>query len=60
VPSNVVGSWWLFNLDRAYFALDTETGQMCRTWEFNFDKPTPVQQTALSIPTCKSLYLASR
>ena len=60
IGGNIIGSWWLFGLPRAYFALDTESGLMCRTWDFSFDNPNKAQQTAMTIPTCNSLYTLSQ
>jgi len=40
-------------------ALDTKTGQLCRTWEWEY-KNNPTANDINSLPTCYSIYLSEQ
>lgn len=52
------GSPIVYTVPRVFLALDTMTGQLCRTWDFTFPNPSDVQRSIEDLPTCEILYEA--
>jgi hypothetical protein len=46
-------------LPRGSFALDTVTGNLCRTWDFSWPNPSAAQRNIQALPLCRQFYINS-
>ena len=46
-------------LPRGSFALDTITGNLCRTWDFSWQNASAVQKNIQDLPLCRQFYINS-
>lgn len=49
----------IWSVPQAYLALDTQTGSLCRTWDFHWDRPDAVQSSLQELPTCQVVFANS-
>jgi hypothetical protein len=60
LPETPGAGAFLWGVPRAFLALDTLTGELCKTWDWKgetiFDKPSDDQQIMGYMPECFGLY----
>ena len=54
------GSPIIYMVPRPFLALDTITGQLCRTWDYSWPNPLDAQRAIQGLPTCRSLYTSDQ
>jgi len=49
----------IYGVPRAFLALDSLTGQLCRTWDFRLPNPSEAQKPLQNLPECVQIYVNS-